>query len=60
MANSERVDGATPNGGTYSIIYYQDAAGEPVDKEQATQCEIVEFDADDEEVARTYGEIEQE
>jgi hypothetical protein len=54
---SERIDGPTPNGGTYAIAYYQDEAGEATDKDAATAVEIVEFDGDDNEIFRTYGEL---
>ena len=54
MASSERKDGPTPNGGAYSIVYFQDEQGNPVEKEQATKMEAVEFDAADNQVFRTY------
>ena len=40
----ERVDGPTPNGGAYAIAYFRDNGS----------MEIVEFDADDNVLHRTY------
>lgn len=40
-----RVEGPTPNGGAYALIYRHDDG----------EIEIVEFDADDRETHRTYG-----
>jgi len=54
---SERRDGATPNGGIYSIAYYRDADGTPTTKDQAAEIEIVEYAADGREVFRTYAVI---
>jgi hypothetical protein len=54
----ERVDEPTPNGGIYSIAFFRDDHGKPVPKNQATQCEIVEYDGNDEAIQRTYGVIE--
>ena len=41
----ERREGPTPNGGAYSIAYYHDDG----------RMEIVEFDAADKAIHRTYG-----
>lgn len=54
---TERFEGPTPNGGVASEIFYQDESGQPVPKELATRCEIVELDADGNQVARTYGTL---
>lgn len=55
MANTEeRQDGPTPNGGAFSISYFQDDKGNPVTKERATKIEVVEFDANKQQVFRTY------
>ena len=54
---SERIDGPTPHGGDYAIAYYQDASGEAVDKSRAVAVEIVEFDARDNYIFRTYGTL---
>lgn len=50
----ERVDKPTPNGGAYSIAYFQDAAGDRTSKDSAVRIEIVEFSAEGEQVFRTY------
>lgn len=50
----ERHDGPTPNGGAYSIAYFLDDHRDPVAKDEATAMEIIEFDADGEQVHRTY------
>lgn len=42
----ERVDGPTPNGGAYCIAYFHDNGA----------MEIVEFDANDQVIQRTYSE----
>ena len=55
MATSERHVGKTPNGGVESVAYFKDADGNPVDKEEATAVEIVEFDGDGKVVRRTCG-----
>jgi hypothetical protein len=57
MAVEERIDEKTPNGGQYAIAYFQDKDGNPVDKGKAVQAEIVEFDANDQPIWRTYGTI---
>ncbi len=54
---SEQREGPTPNGGVRSVIYYQADDGSPAEKEQATACEIIEYDADGEVVNRTYGTL---
>lgn len=58
--NEERIDGPTPNGGAYAIIYYQDAQGELTDKSSAVRAELIEFDANGEQVWRSYVEIQPE
>lgn len=57
METSERVDGATPNGGTYSIAYWKDAKGQPTDKAHAVAAEVVEYDLSDRAIARTYATL---
>jgi hypothetical protein len=49
-----RVDEPTPNGGAYSIAYWQNANGEPALPEDATGAEIIEFSESGEQVFRTY------
>ena len=56
MTSETRV-GATPNGGVKSIIYYRDKDGNPAEKEDAVRAEIVEFDANGQEINHTYGDI---
>ncbi len=51
----ESSDHETPNGGVKSTIYYRAADGSPAEKEDAVAYEILEFDADGENVGRTYG-----
>jgi hypothetical protein len=53
----ERFDGPTPAGGTYMIITYMDVNHNFATKEQATNFELVEYDAKGEPVLRTYGEL---
>lgn len=53
----ERVDGLTPNGGDYSILYFMDINHREVEKEKATHFELVEYDNEGEQVFRTYGEL---
>ncbi len=52
---SESRDGSTPNGGVRSVVYYMDDTWNPVEKEDATQAEISEMDADGKVIHRTYG-----
>jgi hypothetical protein len=54
IKTEERINGATPKGGVYSIAYFQDDAGQPVAKEDATAIEIIEFDENDRQIWRTY------
>jgi hypothetical protein len=51
---SERLDGPTPNGGTYAVAYFRDATGAPAVKSRAASIEIVEYSPDGDEVSRTY------
>jgi hypothetical protein len=51
---SERRDGPTPNGGVYSVANFLDAEGKPCPKAEAIGMEILEYDADDRCVGRTY------
>lgn len=51
-----RSDGPTPAGGAYSEAHLTDATGQPTDDPtEAFGVEIVEYDADGQEIARTYG-----
>lgn len=58
MLFKERADGPTPNGGSYSEIYYRDDDGNPADKKEATRFEIVEYDADGGFISSTLGFLE--
>lgn len=53
----ERIEGPLDGGADYAIVYYQDDKGEPAEKDVAVRAEIVEFDAADEVISRTYGEL---
>lgn len=57
MTKSERKDGKTPNGGDYSVAYYLDAKGSPVDKKKAKQMRIIEYTKDGKAIYSTYGEL---
>ena len=54
---NQRIDGPTPNGGAYSIAYFQDAEGEATTKEKAVKVEVVEFSRSGDHVFRTYANI---
>jgi hypothetical protein len=49
--------GPTPSGGAYMVAYFSDDTGNPVEKEQATQVEIHEFDEAGKNIQRTYGRV---
>jgi len=51
---SERINQPTSNGGKYSIAYFQDSSGNRTTKDKATKIEILEFDAEDNVIFRTY------
>jgi len=57
MAKSERKNGKTPNGGAYSIAYYLDAKGSPVDKKKAKRMRIIEYTKAGKAIHSTYGSI---
>jgi hypothetical protein len=57
MAVKERIDDKTPNGGDYAIFLYQDADGNAIDKDEAVRVEVVEYDAKDQPIWRTYATI---
>jgi hypothetical protein len=54
---SERREGPTPNGGAYSEIIYLDDNMNLVDKTEATQAEILEYNDANQVIQRTYGRI---
>ena len=49
-------DGPTPNGGAYSIVHFF-AGGQSADKVDADAVEVVEYNADGTQLARTYGVV---
>lgn len=51
---TERADGPTINGGTYSIAYYYDLQGNPCRKEEAARVNIVEYTEKGERLNETY------
>lgn len=50
----QRIDRPTPNGGVASIAYFLDDNRQSVPRSRATAAEIVEVDADGNQVFRTY------
>jgi hypothetical protein len=52
----ERRPGPTPCGGAESVVFWQDAAGNPAPRSAAVAGEVVELDAAGREIARTYFE----
>ena len=52
---TERQDGATPNGGDYSIAYYYDRDGNPCTKGKAEAVNIIEFSKDGHRINEAYG-----
>ena len=52
----ERIIGPTPAGGDYAVARFS-CDGKPVEKDQATEVEIIEYSADGMEIRRTYGSI---
>ncbi len=55
---TDRVDGLTPNGGSYSVAFYHDGEGNERDADEATHVSIVEYDYAGRRIAETHGEIE--
>ncbi len=53
----KRIDGTTPQGGTYAVIYFRDKRGNACPERRATSCEIVEYSKDGEVLSRTYGSV---
>lgn len=54
MATSKRVEGPTPTGAAYAIIFYQDEEGEPIEATAATHAELIEYTQEGLHVFRTY------
>jgi hypothetical protein len=46
----------TPNG-DWSLAYFKDKDGNPVDKSKAASIEVIEFDTKGSEVFRTYADF---
>lgn len=55
MMHEERIDGPTPNGGSYSIARFFDAHGNAVSKAQGSRMEIAEYDTHDQLLFVTRG-----
>jgi len=54
MKTSKRINERTPSGGVYSITYFKDKEGWPCDENSAVHYEIIEYDENDNEIARNY------
>lgn len=54
---SKRIDGATPNGGQYSILYFRDNDGRPCVEKKAATVEAVEYTSDGDELFRTHAVV---
>ena len=54
MTNQEetfkRIDGKTPAGGQYSIVFFYDKESNPTTKDKAEVINIVEYDEEDNEL----------
>ena len=57
MAKQERIDEESLHGGAYTVMYFLDQEGEPIDKRDAVRFEIIEYRNDDTAIWRTYGEM---
>lgn len=55
-ATSRRTEGPTPSGGAYAVAYFRDGGGNPTTEAKARSMEVVEYDEDDQVIARTYME----
>lgn len=51
---SEQTDGTTPAGGAYAVANFLDAEMKPCTKDKAAHIEILEFDQDGKNIARTW------
>lgn len=56
-ATEQRIDGGTPNGGTYAIAQFFDASRKPAPKARARLVEITEYSAQDKAIFTTYGRL---
>ncbi len=50
----ERIDGPTPAGGSYAVVWFLDESGSPCEKKHAEHVQIEEYDEDHHSIARTY------
>lgn len=53
---SKTIDGATPNGGVKSTLFYLDAAGVETEADKAEKLMIVEYNEAGEPIQRTYAD----
>ena len=53
-----RMQGPTPNGGSYSILHWKDRAGRPTHQHQAAQVEVIEYDQKGAEIQRSQAPLE--
>lgn len=54
---SKRIDGATPNGGQYFILYFRDKDSRPCVEKKAATVEAVEYTSDGDELFRTHAVV---
>lgn len=55
METFKKIDGPTPNGGAYAVIYFKDKNGRPCSEKDSVSFEISEFDEQGNSIFRTYG-----
>lgn len=56
----EEIQGPTPHGGARAVVAYLDSQGRLVEKTEAVEAYVVEFNESGDEIARTYGLLEKE
>ena len=49
----KRIEGPTPSGGKYAILYYYDSEGKSADEKLAVKCIACEFDENDKLIRET-------
>lgn len=52
--NTRRIEGPTPKGGAYAILYFYDNNDNPVNEENAEKAYGVEFDKEGNRICTTY------
>lgn len=57
MPTTKEIKGKTPNGGVRSVAQFRGPDGSPAEEGDAAAVEIIEYDAYDKVVGRTYGKI---